>query len=103
MRSCGGVDEQERRDGQGERRRRAAEPSLRRSLRSRSGQGTTHGPQRRMRTRRVGSPTRAQALSIAAAFMLASALGLVQLSLVARWLTPAMNAEFLALWGLIFA
>lgn len=56
-----------------------------------------------MRTHRIGSPTRAQGLSIAAAFVLTSALGLAQLSLVARWLTPDMNAQFLALWGLIFA
>lgn len=39
---------------------------------------------------------------IAGAFLTASVLGFVLLGVVARWLTQEQNAQFLALWGLVF-
>lgn len=39
---------------------------------------------------------------IAAAFLTASALGFVLLGVLARWLTQEQNAQFLAIWGLVF-
>lgn len=43
-----------------------------------------------------------QFLSLGGALILASALGLLLIALVARWLTPAQNVLFLSLWGLVF-
>ena len=43
-----------------------------------------------------------QAVSVSAVFLVSSGLGFVLLALVARWLPPADNARFLAIWGLIF-
>lgn len=40
---------------------------------------------------------------LSASFFTASGLGLLLLVVVARWLTPAENAHFQAVWGLIFA
>lgn len=40
---------------------------------------------------------------MAAAFVVSSALGLALLGVIARWLSPEQNAQFLALWGLVFA
>lgn len=48
------------------------------------------------------APSRRQASYLAGAFFVSSALGLALLAVVARWLTSAQNAEFLALWGLVF-
>lgn len=41
-------------------------------------------------------------LGIAAAFFTASALGFILLGVLARWVTREQNAQFLALWGLVF-
>lgn len=41
-------------------------------------------------------------ISIGLAFLTASALGFVLLGVLARWLTQEQNAQFLALWGLVF-
>ncbi len=46
---------------------------------------------------------RHQVAYLAGAFFASSALGLVLLGALARWLTPTENAEFLAWWGLLFA
>jgi hypothetical protein len=43
-----------------------------------------------------------QVVSVSGAFLVASALGFVLLGLVGRWLPPAGNARFLAIWGLVF-
>lgn len=51
---------------------------------------------------RAKGPSRTEAVGLAGAFFVSSALGLALLAVVARWLTPAQNAEFLALWGLVF-
>ncbi|MBB3043529.1 hypothetical protein [Nocardioides soli] len=46
---------------------------------------------------------RHQIVLLAGAFFASSALGLLLLAVLARWLTPAENAQFLAWWGLLFA
>lgn len=45
---------------------------------------------------------RRSGLLIAVAFFTASGLGFVLLGVVARWVTQEQNAQFLALWGLVF-
>ncbi len=47
--------------------------------------------------------SRASFTILSTSFFLASALGLVLLVVIARWLTPGENAHFQAIWGLIFA
>ena len=41
-------------------------------------------------------------LGVVAAFASASLLGFVLLGILARWLSPEQNAQFLAIWGLVF-
>lgn len=52
-------------------------------------------------TRAGGLGARSGAL-IAMAFLTASILGFILLGVLARWLTQEQNAQFLALWGLVF-
>lgn len=58
---------------------------------------TPRAEQRRARGRR------GQFGLLSASFFAASALGLLLIVVAARWLTPAENAHFQAVWGLVFA
>ena len=49
------------------------------------------------------SRARRQLGLLSVSFFAASALGLLLLVVVARWLTPTENLQFQAVWGLVFA
>lgn len=49
-----------------------------------------------------GAVTARSSLGVVAAFASASLLGFVLLGILARWLSPDQNAQFLAVWGLVF-
>lgn len=49
-----------------------------------------------------GAITGRKSLLVAGAFFTASLLGFALLAIIARWLTPDQNAQFLAVWGLVF-